>query len=64
MNAELLDRINDTAYLVHTKADGVYMLRMALGGLLTEERHVRDTWTRLQTIATELLNKYSLSSRS
>ena len=53
-NRALLDRINATgeAYLTHTvlppagggDGPGRYTLRMAIGGTMTRERHVRRAW--------------------
>ncbi|MDQ6635002.1 MAG: pyridoxal-dependent decarboxylase, partial [Gemmatimonadota bacterium] len=41
-NAEIMHRVNASgeAYLSHTKLDGRYVLRLAIGNIRTEERHV------------------------
>lgn len=46
LNGRLLDAINATGevFLSHTKLDGRYVLRLAVGNLRTEERHVRRAW--------------------
>lgn len=46
LNARLLDAMNATGevFLSHTKLDGRYVLRLAVGNLRTEERHVRRAW--------------------
>ncbi len=56
-NRRLLEAINASglALLTHTTLprDGrrEYTLRMAIGGTLTEERHVRETWELIQRLA-------------
>jgi aromatic-L-amino-acid decarboxylase len=35
------------AYLSHTKLNGKYTLRLAIGNIRTEERHVRQIWKLL-----------------
>jgi aromatic-L-amino-acid decarboxylase len=49
LNASLLDAVNATGevFLSHTKLDGRYTLRVAIGHLRTEERHVRRAWDLL-----------------
>jgi len=46
LNQGLLDRLNGTGevFLSHTKLDGRFVLRLAVGNLRTEERHVRRAW--------------------
>jgi len=46
LNARLLDAMNATGevFLSHTKLNGVYALRLAVGNLRTEERHVARAW--------------------
>jgi len=55
LNARLLDRLNESGevFLSHTKLDGKFVLRLAVGNLRTEERHVRRAWD----LARELLNR-------
>jgi len=42
----VMDRINDSgrAYLTHTVVDGRVGLRLAIGGVRTERRHVDEVW--------------------
>ena len=49
-NAEMMDAVNATgeAYLSHTKLKGRTVIRLAIGNLRTEERHVRRTFELLQ----------------
>jgi aromatic-L-amino-acid decarboxylase len=52
-NERLLGRVNGTGqtYLTHTKVDGRYALRLAIGSPLTEERHVAAAWKLIQASA-------------
>jgi aromatic-L-amino-acid decarboxylase len=53
INAEILARVNRSgdAFLSHTKLDGRYTLRLAIGNIKTEERHVRRAWELLSSAA-------------
>jgi aromatic-L-amino-acid decarboxylase len=53
LNAAILDRVNasGTAYLSHTKLGGRYVLRLAIGNLRTEPRHVENAWRLLREAA-------------
>jgi len=53
LNQGLLDRLNATGevFLSHTKLDGRFTLRLAVGNLRTEERHVRRAWELVQELA-------------
>lgn len=46
LNSSLLDAMNATGevFLSHSKLDERYVLRLAVGNLRTEERHVRRAW--------------------
>jgi aromatic-L-amino-acid decarboxylase len=50
VNAEILDRVNASgdAYLSHTKLNGRYVLRLAIGNMRTERRHVARAWELLR----------------
>ena len=50
LNAGLLDAVNATGevFLSHTRLDGRFALRLAVGHIRTEERHVRRAWDLLQ----------------
>jgi aromatic-L-amino-acid decarboxylase len=50
LNARILDRVNRTGevFLSHTKLEGRYVLRLAIGNLRTEERHVARAWALLR----------------
>lgn len=53
MNAQILARVNGSGevFLSHTKLDGRYVLRLAVGNIRTEEKHVRRAWELLQDAA-------------
>jgi aromatic-L-amino-acid decarboxylase len=52
-NTEIMHRVNASgeAYLSHTKLDGRYVLRLAVGNIRTEERHVARAWELLKEAA-------------
>jgi aromatic-L-amino-acid decarboxylase len=56
MNERLLAAVNASGevFLSHTKLDGRYVLRLAIGNIRTEERHVRRAWELLTLAATRL----------
>jgi len=53
INAAILERVNASgkAYLSHTKLNGRYVLRLAIGNMRTELRHVSDAWRLLREAA-------------
>jgi aromatic-L-amino-acid/L-tryptophan decarboxylase len=48
-NQQLLERLNASGelFLTHTRVNGRYALRMAIGGTFTEARHVQAAWQRI-----------------
>ena len=52
-NAEIMLLVNASgeAYLSHTKLDGRYVLRLAIGNIRTEQRHVARAWELLREAA-------------
>jgi glutamate/tyrosine decarboxylase-like PLP-dependent enzyme len=56
LNAGILERVNASgeAYLSHTKLGGRYVLRLAIGNIRTEERHVARAWALLRDAAAHL----------
>jgi len=52
----ILDHVNATgrAYLVHTKLDDRYTLRMSIGQRTTERRHVEQAWQLIKEAAAEV----------
>jgi aromatic-L-amino-acid decarboxylase len=56
LNGEILDRINNsgTAFLSHTVLREGYTLRVSIGNIRTEARHVDALWAALQAAAAEI----------
>jgi aromatic-L-amino-acid/L-tryptophan decarboxylase len=56
MNARLVETLNDEGFLhlTATRLDDVLTLRLALGGVRTEQRHVDEAWERIETTAAAL----------
>jgi aromatic-L-amino-acid decarboxylase len=55
-HARLLDAVNGSGevFLSHTRLDGRYTLRLAIGNLATRETHVRRAWELLNSAASSL----------
>jgi len=53
-HARVLDEVNASGevFLSHTKLDGRYVLRLAIGNINTEEKHVARAWELLNQAAT------------
>ena len=58
LNEKLLEAVNATreVFLSHTKLNGRYTLRCAIGNIRTEERHVRRMWENVQEQLRRLLS--------
>jgi aromatic-L-amino-acid decarboxylase len=56
LNERILERINagGEIFISHTKLNGRYVLRLAVGNLHTTEEHVARAWGLLQSTAHEL----------
>ena len=56
LNARLIDAVNGTgeAFLSHTRLGGRFTIRVAIGNIRTEERHVRRAWELLREGAARL----------
>jgi aromatic-L-amino-acid/L-tryptophan decarboxylase len=52
-NAAMLAAVNAAGrvYLSHTRLDGRYVLRLAIGNILTAREHVQRAWTELQRVS-------------
>jgi aromatic-L-amino-acid/L-tryptophan decarboxylase len=57
LNAQLIDVVNRTGdvFLSHTRLRGRFAIRVAVGNLRTEERHVRRAWELLRLEAARLV---------
>jgi aromatic-L-amino-acid decarboxylase len=57
LNERILDRVNRSGevFLSHTRLGGRYVIRLAVGNLRTEERHVLRAWDLLRESLTEEL---------
>ncbi len=53
LNARIMDAVNRTGevFLSHTRLDGRFTIRLAVGNLRTEARHVERAWELLRTAA-------------
>jgi aromatic-L-amino-acid decarboxylase len=56
LNEQLLESVNNTGeiFISHTRLDGRYAIRFAIGNLHTTEAHVARAWTLLQQHAARL----------
>ncbi len=54
MNAAIMERVNaeGRAYLSHTKLNGKYTLRLAIGNIRTDRSHIEQVWSELRAAAT------------
>lgn len=61
LNRELLTAVNASgrAFVTHFVVDGKFVIRLAVGGAMTEMRHVMDVWELLQASADHVLRRYS-----
>jgi aromatic-L-amino-acid decarboxylase len=65
-NARLLDAVNATGetFISHTKLDGRFTLRMAIGNIRTTDAHVARAWELIRRKANELVTRRATSSES
>jgi aromatic-L-amino-acid decarboxylase len=52
LNENLMNAVNDTGdiFISHTKLQGNYTLRLAIGNIRTEEKHIAQAWALLQEV--------------
>jgi aromatic-L-amino-acid decarboxylase len=57
LNKRFLERLNQTGkmLLTQTSLRGKYVLRMSIGARLTEEKHVREAWDLIRSVAEEVI---------
>jgi aromatic-L-amino-acid decarboxylase len=53
MNDEIMHAVNESGevFLSHTKLNGRFTLRLSVGNIRTEERHVKKAWDKLRQVA-------------
>ena len=58
LNERIINAVNASgaAFLTHTKLDGRFTIRLAVGNIRTTERHVREVWELLQSHRARLTN--------
>jgi aromatic-L-amino-acid decarboxylase len=56
LNEAVLNRVNDSGdiFLSHTRIEGTFVLRLVVGNLRMERRHIERAWALLQQAAREL----------
>jgi aromatic-L-amino-acid decarboxylase len=56
LNEQLLEAVNaiQEVFLSHTKLGGQYVLRLAVGNVRTEDRHVQRAWEIIQVKLKEI----------
>ncbi|HBR58072.1 MAG TPA: amino acid decarboxylase, partial [Blastocatellia bacterium] len=52
INERIMNSINASgeAYLSHTKLNGKFTLRLSVGSIRVEERHIRKVWEQLNEL--------------
>jgi aromatic-L-amino-acid decarboxylase len=60
LNERLMEAVNATGevFLSHTKLNGRYTIRLAIGNIRTEESHVKRAWELLQAECARLSAEY------
>ncbi len=58
LNAAIMERVNagGTAYLSHSKLNGKYTLRLAIGNIRTDRPHIESVWRELRAAAAAVLS--------
>ncbi len=56
LNEAVMNRVNDSGeiFLSHTKIEGTFVLRLVVGNLRMERRHIEHAWSLLRRAAQEL----------
>jgi aromatic-L-amino-acid decarboxylase len=59
LNERLLDEVNRAGkvYLSHTKLDGKFTLRLAIGNIRTRREHIKLAWDELVSALARLVEK-------
>jgi hypothetical protein len=53
-----------SAYLSHTKLNGRFVLRLAIGNMRTEPRHVANAWRLLREMSSSTRASAAVSAKS
>ncbi|KAJ9559450.1 hypothetical protein OSB04_014064 [Centaurea solstitialis] len=64
LNKKLLESLNGTGdvYMTHAVVENIFVIRVAIGATLTEEKHVNMLWDMVQKHANALLGSQELES--
>ncbi|MEO7102122.1 MAG: pyridoxal-dependent decarboxylase, partial [Gemmatimonadaceae bacterium] len=56
LNQKIMDTVNASgeAFMSHTKLRGKFVIRLAIGNIRTEERHVARVWALLRSISANI----------
>jgi aromatic-L-amino-acid decarboxylase len=59
INSQIIKRINASgkAFLSHTKLNGKYTIRIAIGNIATSEIHIQQLWNLIQIEATQIFSE-------
>jgi aromatic-L-amino-acid/L-tryptophan decarboxylase len=57
LNEDLMNAVNETGqiFISHTKLNGRYTLRLAIGNIRTQESHITQAWALLQETLNSLI---------
>ncbi|MFN8583436.1 MAG: pyridoxal-dependent decarboxylase, partial [Gemmatimonadaceae bacterium] len=56
LNSQIMERVNASGrvFVSHTKLEGTYVIRIAIGNVRTGHEHVAEAWRLLQSAAAEV----------
>jgi aromatic-L-amino-acid decarboxylase len=61
LNEAILGALNDSGklYVTHTKLNGIYTLRLAVGQTYTQRKHVRIAWQLIRETAAKAYDSFT-----